>query len=192
MFNLVIFGAPGSGKGTQSQKIIVKYQLIHLSTGDILREAIAQKTPLGVMAKSFMDRGELVPDDHVVNMVVQKLDGHAGAKGFIFDGFPRNLNQANILSRLLAERKSEVNVLITLEVDRNELIKRLQNRGLETGRADDQDLKVIENRLNVYHSQTSPVIEYYQKLDRHHPVDGMGTIDDIFGRISKVIDQVWS
>lgn len=190
MFNLVIFGPPGSGKGTQSAKITEKYGLVHLSTGDIFREAIAQKTPLGLIAKEFIDRGELVPDEHVVKMVLKRLDEVPAATGFIFDGFPRNQNQAHILDELLLQRHSKVVAMMTLEVDHEELIRRMTIRAMEMGRTDDQNPVIIENRLNVYATQTAPVIEYFKEQLKYFPIDGMGTVDEIFGRICLTIEKM--
>ncbi len=189
MLNIVIFGPPGSGKGTQSEKLIKKYNLIHLSTGDILRNAIAKKTPLGIMAKEYMDKGELVPDKDVIQMVINKLDKYEGATGFIFDGFPRTNNQAEFLKNLLKERNIEITVMITLDVNHDELLKRLINRSKETDRSDDKDVSIIENRINVYNKQTASVIEFYKKENKYQSVDGIGTVDEIFERICKIIDK---
>lgn len=187
MFNIVIFGPPGSGKGTQSVRLKEKYGLVHLSTGDILRDAMSKKTPLGVKAQEYMGKGELVPDEDVIGMLMGVLDENMDSNGFIFDGFPRTENQALFLKENLEKRDTMIHALLTLEVDREELIERLINRGKQSGRSDDK-LSVIENRINVYHDQTAPVIEFYKKLDKYYPVAGMGTIDEIFDRLCGVIE----
>ncbi|MCK4699320.1 MAG: adenylate kinase, partial [Bacteroidales bacterium] len=189
MFNIVIFGPPGSGKGTQSVRLKEKYGLVHLSTGDILRDAMAKKTPLGLKAQEYMRKGELVPDEDVIGMLMGVLDENMASNGFIFDGFPRTENQALFLKENLEKRDTMIHVLLTLEVDREELIKRLVDRGKQSGRSDDK-LSVIENRINVYHDQTAPVIEFYKKLDKYYPVAGMGTIDEIFDRLCEVIEEL--
>lgn len=187
MFNIVIFGPPGSGKGTQSVRLKEKYGLVHLSTGDILRDAMAKKTPLGAKAQEYMEKGELVPDEDVIGMLMGVLDENMDSKGFIFDGFPRTEKQALFLKENLEKRDTMIHALLTLEVEREELIERLINRGKQSGRSDDK-LSVIENRINVYHDQTTPVIEFYKKLDKYYPVAGMGTIDEIFDRLCGVIE----
>ncbi len=189
MLNIVIFGPPGSGKGTQSEKLIKKYNLTHLSTGDILRAAIKNKTPLGIMAKKYMDKGELVPDKDVIQMVINKLDKYNDADGFIFDGFPRTQNQANFLKDLLKERNTKVNVMITLDVNHDELLKRLINRSKEMDRSDDKNISIIENRINVYNKQTAPIIDFYKMKKKYQSVNGIGTVDDIFERICKIVDK---
>ncbi|MBE9509373.1 MAG: adenylate kinase [Bacteroidetes bacterium] len=189
MLNIVIFGPPGSGKGTQSVRLKEKYGLVHLSTGDILRDAMTKKTPLGVKAQEYMEKGELVPDEDVIGMLMGVLDENMDSNGFIFDGFPRTEKQALFLKENLEKRDTMIHALLTLDVDREELIKRLIERGKESGRSDDE-LSVIENRINVYHNQTAPVIEFYKKLDKYYPVAGMGTIDEIFDRLCKVIEEV--
>ena len=189
MFNIVIFGPPGSGKGTQSVKIKEKYRLVHLSTGDILRDAMEKKTPMGIKAQEYMKKGELVPDEDVISMLMGVLDENMDSNGFIFDGFPRTEKQALFLKNNLEKRDTMIHALLTLEVDRDELIKRLVDRGKQSGRSDDK-LSVIENRINVYHDQTAPVIEFYKKLDKYYPVAGMGTIDEIFDRLCEVIEEV--
>jgi adenylate kinase len=188
MLNVVLFGPPGSGKGTQAQRISATQDLIHLSTGDILRSAIARKTPLGVLAKKYMDKGELVPDEDVQQMLANAVDRYLkdGAGGFVFDGFPRNIPQAEFLDRMLADRGSEVHCLIVLEVPHEELVKRMISRKQREGRTDDT-MEVIENRLAVYERQTLPVIEYYKKREKYYPVDGIGTIDDVNARICDIL-----
>ncbi len=190
MLNVVLFGPPGSGKGTQAQKVSATQDLIHLSTGDILRSAIARKTPLGVLAKKYMDKGELVPDEDVQQMLANAVDRYLaeGAKGFVFDGFPRNIAQAKFLDRMLAERGSEVHCLIVLEVPHDELVKRILARKQREGRSDDT-MEVIENRLAVYNRQTFPVIEYYKEQGKFYPVDGIGSIDEVNNRICEILSK---
>jgi len=188
MLNIVLFGPPGSGKGTQSEKLIEKYGLIHLSTGDILREEIAKLTHLGKKAKEYLDCGELVPDKDIVNMVANRLDEEKTPKGFIFDGFPRTTVQAKFLRNILTERETRIDIMIALQVEDEELIKRLLKRGKETGRSDDE-LSIIRNRIEVYERQTSAVIDFYKKMHKYAPVNGLGTIDDIFERIVDVVER---
>lgn len=190
MLNIVLFGPPGSGKGTQSAKLIEKYHLVHLSTGDILRGEIAAQTPLGLEAKKKMDKGELVPDAVVIGMIGNKLDANANAQGFIFDGFPRTTAQAEALDHLLKDKGTSISVMLSLEVEKEELVKRLLNRGKDSGRADDQDIRVIENRIAVYNKETAVVADYYKKLDKFESIHGMGAIDEIFGRLCDAIDKV--
>jgi adenylate kinase len=189
MLNVILFGPPGSGKGTQSEKIIEKYKLVHISTGDLLREEVANKTELGKKAKEIMDRGELVSDDIVIGMIRKKLEEHQDDPGFIFDGFPRTVEQARELRKALTDYDERVSIMISLEVPREELVKRLLKRGEETGRSDD-NMETINNRIDVYERQTIPVTYYYDKMHKHVPVDGIGSIDTIFKRIVKVIDKV--
>ncbi len=188
MLNIVMFGPPGSGKGTQSEKIIDQYGLVHLSTGDLLRSEISGDTPLGRKAARIVDQGKLVPDEIVIGMIRNQLDQATDAPGFIFDGFPRTADQARSLDRLLEERDTAVSVMISLDVEREELIKRLLKRGKESGRSDD-NLEVIENRIRVYHEQTSPVMDYYRKAGKFESVNGTGSIEEIFERLVRVIDS---
>jgi adenylate kinase len=189
MLNIVLFGPPGSGKGTQSEKLIEKYKLVHLSTGDLLRNEITNKTELGIKAKAIMDKGELVSDEIVIGMIRNKLNSNKNSNGFIFDGFPRTVAQAGTLDKLLEESGKPISLMVTLDVQKDELVKRLLKRGEQTGRADD-NLQTIENRINVYMNQTAPVIEFYKKQGKYRPVQGIGTIEDIFLRIVKEIEYI--
>jgi len=189
MLNLVLFGPPGAGKGTQAEFLIESFGLIHLSTGDLLRSEIGGGTELGLAAKAFMDKGELVPDEVVIGMIKSKLDANQDAKGFIFDGFPRTVDQAKALDKLLNENGTPVSGMLSLEVEKQELINRLLNRGKISGRADDQDQSIIENRINVYNEKTLPLVEYYKSQDKHFGINGMGTIDDIKLRLKEVIEN---
>lgn len=188
MFNLILFGPPGSGKGTQSEKLIEKYGLIHLSTGNLLREEIANQTKLGLEAKSFMDKGQLVPDAVVIGMIGSALDANPQAKGFLFDGFPRTVAQAQALDNLLAGKASEIAIVLALEVDREELVKRLLNRGKSSGRSDDTDENIIRARLVEYENKTAPVANYYAQNGKVVYVKGMGSIDEIFHSLSRQIE----
>ncbi len=189
MLNLVLFGPPGAGKGTQSQKLIDKYQLVHLSTGDILRSEIAQGTTLGGEAKKLMNQGMLVPDEVVIRMISNKLDSNPNAKGFIFDGFPRTVAQAEALDELLETKSSSISGMIALEVNDDELEKRLLMRGKQSGRPDDANPEVIHNRIVEYNSKTTPVANYYKEQNKFTSINGIGTIDEIFSSIGNVIDQ---
>jgi adenylate kinase len=187
MFNLVLFGPPGSGKGTQSANIIDKYNLIQLSTGDILRGEVKNETPLGIEAKKFMDQGQLVPDEVVIGMISSKLDENPAVKGFIFDGFPRTVAQAEALYNLLEFKNNPINVVISLLVSEEELKTRLISRGEVSGRADDNE-EVIVNRIKEYHAKTSPVADYYRSKQTLVELPGEGSVDEIFDAISGVID----
>lgn len=188
MFNLILFGPPGSGKGTQSDKLVDKYGLKHLSTGNLLRQEIADKTPLGLEAKSFIDKGQLVPDEVVIGMVDSFFDLHKDAKGFLFDGFPRTAPQAVALDKLLDLKETGISAVLALEVSEEELIKRLLNRGKTSGRSDDTDEAVIRKRFAVYNSETSAVADHYKKSGKFLSVKGEGSIDDIFASLCKAID----
>jgi adenylate kinase len=189
MFNLILFGPPGSGKGTQSERLVEKYGLVHLSTGNLLREEISQKTPLGLEAKSFMDKGQLVPDEVVIGMVDSQFEKHKEAKGFLFDGFPRTVAQAVALDKLLELKKTEITSVLALDVSEEELVKRLLNRGKTSGRSDDSDELVIRKRFSVYTDETSPVAEHYKKVRKFYTIKGEGTVDDIFVSLSDSIDK---
>lgn len=189
MFNLILFGPPGSGKGTQSEKLVDKYGVVHLSTGNLLRAEIAGKTPLGLEAKSFIDKGQLVPDEVVIGMVDTYFEQHREARGFLFDGFPRTVAQAKALDKLLALKKTGIAAVLALEVNEEELVKRLLNRGKTSGRSDDTDEAVIRQRFSVYNNETSPVADHYKKARKFQSIQGMGTVDDIFGRLCAAIDK---
>ena len=187
MLNIVLFGPPGAGKGTQAEFLIRDLGLIHLSTGDLLRSEIAASTSLGLEAKSFMDKGELVPDDVVIGMIKNKLQENQNAKGFIFDGFPRTVAQAEALDIALEDLDVPVSGMLSLEVEKEELIARLLSRGAISGRSDDQDPAIIENRIQVYEEKTSPLKKYYATQNKHHGIKGIGTIEEIAERLSEVI-----
>ena len=190
MLNVVLFGPPGAGKGTQAETLLEKYGLVHLSTGDILRGEIKKESELGLEAKKYMDKGELLPDNLIVEMMESIIDQNSDAKGFIFDGFPRTTSQAEELDKMLAKKQTPISVMLALEVDKDELVKRLLLRGKDSGRADDQDESIIENRIKVYNESTAPVIDYYAAQGKYTGVDGMGTIEEIFERLCTGIDAV--
>lgn len=188
MLNLVLFGPPGAGKGTQSQRLIEKYQLIHLSTGDLLRSEISQGTALGLEAKKLMDQGQLVPDAVVIGMIQNKLEENTQAKGFIFDGFPRTVAQAEALDTLLESRNEAIAGMIALEVSEEELEKRLLLRGKASGRPDDANPEIIRKRINEYKSKTTPVANYYKGQNKLTNINGIGSIEDISNAINQVVD----
>ncbi|TKB98606.1 adenylate kinase [Pedobacter cryophilus] len=190
MLNIVLFGPPGAGKGTQSQNLINKYALVHLSTGDILRGEISSGTSLGLAAKKLMDEGLLVPDEVVIGMISNKLDQNQDAKGFIFDGFPRTVAQAEALDQLLVSKQSAISGMIALEVDQEELEKRLLARGKESGRPDDQNPEIIKKRVQEYTSKTAQVANYYQAQNKFYTVKGIGSIEGIFENIAKVVEKL--
>lgn len=190
MFNLILFGPPGSGKGTQSDKLVEKYGLVHLSTGNLLREEIANKTPLGIEAKKFIDSGQLVPDEVVIGMVDTFFDKHKDANGFLFDGFPRTVAQAQALDKLLSLKKTDIAVVLALEVTEEELVKRLLIRGKTSGRSDDTDESVIRKRFSVYMNETSPVADYYKKAKKFKSIHGEGSVDEINAALRQAIDKV--
>lgn len=189
MFNIVIFGAPGSGKGTQSKMIVERYGFDYISTGDMLRQAISQGSELGRTAKEYIDRGQLVPDDLIVRLIADFLDGKHGSKGVIFDGFPRTLKQAEALKTMLNERGTDIHILLDLQVEDDELVDRLIERGKISGRSDDNP-ETIRARLDVYHTQTAPLATYYIGEGKHVAIKGIGRIEEIFERIAEAIDRV--
>ena len=189
MLNIVIFGAPGSGKGTQSERIVSKYALNHISTGDVLRAEIKNGTELGKTAKGFIDQGQLIPDALMIDILARVFDSFKDSKGVIFDGFPRTIEQAEALKNMLAERGQEVSIMLDLEVPEEELMTRLIKRGQDSGRADDNE-ETIKKRLHVYHSQTSPLIDWYKAEGKYHHINGLGTMDGIFADICKAIDSL--
>jgi adenylate kinase len=188
MLNLVLFGPPGAGKGTQSTKLINKYQLIHLSTGDLLRSEISAGTTLGIEAKALMDKGLLVPDSVVIGMIASKLDANKNAAGFIFDGFPRTNAQAIALDELLSQKKTSIQVMLSLEVSNDELMKRLLLRGKDSGRPDDQNPEIINKRIEEYNAKTKAVAEYYKTQQKLKNIKGIGTVDEIFNALCAAID----
>lgn len=189
MVNLVIFGAPGSGKGTQSERLIEEYGLFHISTGEVLRDHIARGTELGIIADSFISKGQLIPDDLMVSILADLLDSNPEtAQGVIFDGFPRTINQAKELKTMLSKRGSKVHAVIGLEVEDEELIERLIKRGKESGRSDD-NLETIKQRLNVYHSQTSPLRDYYINENKYLSIKGSGSVEEIFSNIRQAVNH---
>ncbi len=190
MINLILFGPPGSGKGTQAVKLVEKYNLVHISTGDLFRSQIAEKTDMGMKAKAFMDKGELVPDEVTIGMLKNKMLAHPEAEGFIFDGFPRTIPQAEALDIMLADSKEEIAAVLELEVSEEEIVERLLNRAKTSGRSDDANEDIIRNRFQVYLEKTAPVAKHYAKVDKAHKVNGLGSIDDIFERLVGSIDTV--
>jgi len=190
MLNLVLFGPPGAGKGTQAKFLAETFNLTHISTGDLLREEIASGTPLGLAAKELISAGNLVPDSIVIGMIGSKLEENKETSGFIFDGFPRTVPQAIALDDLLSKYNSRVSVMLSLEVDKAELVKRLLLRGQTSGRADDLDVATIENRINVYNEKTAPIIDYYQKQGKHRPIQGVGTIEGIADNLKKTVEEI--
>jgi len=189
MFNIILFGPPGSGKGTQSEKIIEQYGLVHLSTGDLLRKERQLKTPLGIEAQQFIDKGQLVPDEVVIGMISSALDENPEARGFLFDGFPRTVAQAEALDKLLDLKNSEIGLVLFLEVSEDELIKRLVHRAKTSGRTDDADENIQRKRQEVYKNETLPVAAYYARSKKVVNVNGIGGIDDIFSMLSAQIEK---
>lgn len=189
MLNIVLFGPPGSGKGTQSEKIIEKYGLVHLSTGDLFRKHLNDGTELGKLAQSFMDNGNLVPDQVVINMVKDKITTTIDPKGFIFDGFPRTVRQAQFLDDMLSDLNTPVSGMVALDVPNEVLKKRLLKRGKTSGRTDDQIEEKINIRINVYKEETIPVLQYYQKQKKFNSINGVGSIEEIFNTIKVIINR---
>ncbi len=190
MVNFLIFGPPGSGKGTQSVKLAEKFNLLHLSTGDMLRAEIAAGTELGKKMSLIMSKGELVPDEVVIEMIAHKIDTSKGSAGFLFDGFPRTVAQTVSLEKMLNERGMKIDQMLVLDVDHDELVKRLIARAELSGRPDDRDPAVIENRIDVYKEKTEPIINYCDQKGIYQPVEGMGSIDDIFNRLSEFMKKI--
>lgn len=188
MLNVVLFGPPGAGKGTQSEILLQRYGLVHLSTGDIFRANIKGETALGQQAKAFMDKGELVPDSLTISMLESEVVKHPGAKGFIFDGFPRTSAQAAALDSFLAGKSSSITCMLALEVDEEELIKRLLNRATTSGRADDADETIVRNRIAVYNRETSPVANYYRDQQKYRGIVGVGSVEEITQRLCSALD----
>ena len=190
MINIVLFGPPGAGKGTQSEKMINTFNLVHLATGDLLRKEIGEGSELGLKAKELIDAGKLVPDDVVIGMMEQQLQTHTDAAGFIFDGFPRTEDQAEALDKLLARQNTELDAMLALQVPEEELISRLLERGKSSGRSDDNDETVIRNRIQEYEDKTATLAYYYHNQGKYYPIEGVGSIDEIFERISQVVRQI--
>ena len=189
MINLILFGKPGSGKGTQAEFVKQKYDLVHISTGDVFRYNISKNTDLGMLAKSYMDKGDLVPDEVTIKMLEAEVEKFNDAKGFIFDGFPRTTTQAKILDDFLDSKGMSISMTIALEVDEDLLIDRLISRGRDSGRADDQDRSKIQNRFDEYNNKTAPLISFYKNQNKFYEIDGVGEINDISSRIFETIDN---
>ncbi len=189
MLNIVIFGAPGSGKGTQSERIVEKYGINHISTGDVLRAEIKNGTELGKTAKGYIDQGQLIPDELMIDILASVFDSFKDSKGVIFDGFPRTIAQAEALKKMLEERGQDISVMLDLEVPEEELMVRLIKRGKDSGRADDNE-ETIKKRLHVYHSQTSPLIDWYKNEKKYQHINGLGTMDGIFADICEAVDKL--
>lgn len=189
MLNIVIFGAPGSGKGTQSARIVEKYGLNHISTGDVLRAEIKNGTELGKTAKGYIDQGQLIPDELMIDILASVFDSFKDSKGVIFDGFPRTIAQAEALKKMLAERGQDVSVMVDLDVPEEELMVRLIKRGKDSGRADDNE-ETIKKRLHVYHSQTAPLIDWYKNEKKYQHINGLGTMEGIFAEICEAVDKL--
>ena len=188
MINIVIFGKPGAGKGTQAEFLKSKYQLFHISTGDLFRHHISNKTDLGMLAQSYMDKGDLVPDQVTIDMLKDAVETHSEAKGFIFDGFPRTSKQAEALDTFLSEKSMQISATVALEADDDVLLERLVNRGKTSGRVDDQDEEKIRNRFEEYNNKTAPLRDFYEAQGKFHSVDGIGGIDEITHRLTTLID----
>jgi len=188
--NIILFGPPGSGKGTQAAKLVEEYDLLHISTGDLFRYEIGNNTPLGIKAKEYISKGQLVPDTVTVEMLKNKVEANPDAKGFIFDEFPRTIAQADALDNYLASKEESVSKLIALDVDESEIVTRLLKRGETSGRADDRDQEVIKNRIKVYRAETAIVFDHYAKHDLSQSISGTGTIEEIFNKLSKALDSI--
>jgi len=190
MLNIVLFGPPGAGKGTQAEKLVEKYELVHLSTGDIFRANIKGGTELGKLAKSYTEKGDLVPDDVTIRMLESEVKKHSTPKGFIFDGFPRTIAQAQALDKFLNSKNTAITLTLALEVDEEELTKRIILRGKESGRPDDQDPTIVRNRVKEYNNKTAPLKDFYLKQGKLRPVHGIGGIDAIFEKLCVEVDHV--
>lgn len=188
MTNIILFGPPGAGKGTQAEFLKEKYNLVHISTGDVFRFNIKNETDLGRLARSFMDKGQLVPDSLTIDMLSAEVDKNPDAKGFIFDGFPRTEAQAEALGFLMDDKDSQIDAMVALELDDKVLVERLLNRGKTSGRSDDADEDIIRNRIKVYYNETAILKEFYEKDNKYYGVDGVGSIEEITERLSEVID----
>ena len=188
MINIVLFGKPGAGKGTQADFLKHKYNLVHLSTGDIFRFNMKNDTELGKLAKSYIDNGDLVPDEVTINMLQDEVEKNPQAKGFLFDGFPRTIAQAEALDKFLAGKNQEITATVALEANDEILVQRLLERGKTSGRADDQDEEKIRNRYQEYNEKTAPVMDYYKAQHKFYAVDGIGTIEEVTERLSLVLD----
>lgn len=189
MLNIILFGPPGSGKGTQAKMLVEKYNLLHISTGDLFRYEMGNDTPLGLEAKSYISKGELVPDSITIGMLKNKVNANPDVPGYIFDGFPRNISQAEALDDFLAENGEQVKALLSLQVDDEEIVKRILNRGKTSGRSDDNDESIIRNRIDVYKSETSPVYDFYDAQGKAQLIDGIGSLEEIFDRLTAAIDK---
>jgi len=190
MINLILFGPPGSGKGTQAAKLVEQYNLLHISTGDLFRYEMGNDTPLGLKAKEYIKKGDLVPDEVTIGMLSNKVSANPDVAGYIFDGFPRNINQSEALDRILAEMGTQISGLVALAVDDEEIVKRILNRGKTSGRSDDNDEGIIRNRIEVYKQETRPVFDYYGKENKSYEIQGVGSLEDVFDRLCKQIDQL--
>lgn len=190
MLNIILFGPPGSGKGTQAEKIKNKYNLDHISTGDLFRCELKNNTELGKKVKSYLDLGQLVPDEITIKMLINKIKSFKNSNGFLLDGFPRNISQAKALDEFLKERGEEVSLLVALEVAEEEIVKRILNRGKTSGRSDDNNEEIIRDRYNVYKDLTKPVCNYYKEKNKSQAINGVGKIEEIFKKISSEIDKL--
>lgn len=190
MINLILFGPPGSGKGTQAAKLVERYNLLHISTGDLFRYELSHNTPLGILARSYMDKGELVPDEVTIGMLRNKVEAHPEVDGYIFDGFPRTTPQAEALDALLAEREQSISKLIMLDVPEEEVVNRLLARGKDSGRADDTNAEIIRNRFMVYQKETAQVFDFYAAQGKSAKIHGVGSIEEIFAALCAEIDRV--
>jgi adenylate kinase len=189
MLNLILFGPPGSGKGTQAEKLVAKYRLLHISTGDLFRYEMSNNTELGLLAKSYIAKGELVPDAVTIGMLRKRVEANPDVKGYIFDGFPRTVPQAEALDKLLLEKHQTISALVELTVEEDEIVERITLRGKKSGRTDDMDEAIVRNRIQVYRKETTPVAHYYAQFGKSLKVEGVGSIDGIFKKLCKVIEN---